>query len=111
MDQTLSLGGLFLSAFISSTILPGGSEVVLVWLNQQAQYPQWLLLAIASIGNTLGGLTTVLLGRLTALRYGVEKLKKPGHIAAATRLQRWGSPALLLYWLPVIGDPLCFVAG
>lgn len=111
MDQTTSLGGLFITAFLSSTLLPGGSEWAIVWLNHQGTTPAWALLAVASGGNTLGGLTTWLLGRLAATRYGSEKLPKPAQRRAAARLLRWGSPALLLSWVPIVGDPLCFVAG
>ena len=49
--------------------------------------------------------------RLIALRYPAERLAKAGQRRAVARLRRWGSPALLLAWLPVVGDPLCLAAG
>ena len=103
--------GLFVSAFISSTILPGGSEAVL-WLLIEKQYaPEWLLVFVATVGNTLGGLTTWFLGWLLAVRYPSERLMQANKKQAVDRVRRWGSPALLLSWLPIIGDPLCFAAG
>jgi membrane protein YqaA with SNARE-associated domain len=52
MTDELSLWGLFLSAFVSSTLFPGGSEVVLGVLAAERHYDPWLLLAIASLGKT-----------------------------------------------------------
>jgi membrane protein YqaA with SNARE-associated domain len=111
MTATLSLWGLFASAFISSTLFPGGSEVVLGMLAAGQQHDPWLLLAIASLGNTLGALTTWLLGTLLARRFPLEDRLAGKQQRAVAWLRRWGSPALLLSWLPVVGDPLCFAAG
>jgi membrane protein YqaA with SNARE-associated domain len=111
MLADVSLWGLFLSAFISSTLFPGGSEVVLGVLATERQYDPWLLLAIASLGNTLGALTTWLLGYLLARRLPLEARLSERRRRALARVRHWGSPALLLSWLPVVGDPLCFAAG
>ncbi len=63
----------------------------------------WPALVVATIGNSLGGMSTYLLGRL---------LPDRATDARSVRwLQRWGSPALLLSWAPVFGDALCFAAG
>ncbi|UCE89771.1 MAG: DedA family protein [Pseudomonadota bacterium] len=107
----MSLWALFLSAFISSTLFPGGSEAVLAYLASDTVHSPWLLLAVASAGNTLGGMTSWGLGRLIAWRYPVDQLAKPRHRQALDWLRRWGAPALLLSWLPLIGDPLCVAAG
>lgn len=109
--DSLTLWGLFLSAFISSTLFPGGSEVVLGALATQRAHDPWLLLAIATLGNTLGALTTWLLGWLLARRVPLETHLSGRQQRAVQRLRHWGSPALLLSWLPVVGDPLCFAAG
>lgn len=106
-----SLWGLFVSAFVSSTIFPGGSEVVLGVFAATRHYEPWSLLAIASLGNTLGALTTWLLGALLARRFPPENVLAQKQQRAMMWLRRWGSPALLLSWLPVVGDPLCFAAG
>jgi len=106
----LSLWTLFSSAFISSTLFPGGSEVVLAYLNSSSSYSPGLLLLVASIGNTLGGLSSWVLGRIVAWKYPLRELKSK-HQQAFHYLQRWGTPVLILSWLPVVGDPLCLVAG
>jgi membrane protein YqaA with SNARE-associated domain len=111
VTDTLSLWGLFASAFISSTLFPGGSEVVLGVLAAERLHDPWLLLAIASLGNTLGALTTWLLGYLLARRFPLEDRLTAKQQRGVASLRKWGSPTLLLSWLPVVGDPLCFAAG
>ena len=110
IDSGWGLWGLFLSAFVSSTLLPGGSEAVLLLLAEQGAADKWLLLAVATAGNTLGGMTTWVLGRVLAWRFPARKFMDKEQQAIA-RIRRWGSPALLLSWVPVIGDPLCLAAG
>ena len=105
-----SLWGLFLSAFISSTLLPGGSEAVLVLLAAESAGDKLVLLAVATLGNTLGGMSSWALGRFIAWRFPARRFAAREQRAIA-RLQHWGSPALLLSWLPVVGDPLCLAAG
>jgi len=109
--EDFSLFGLFFSAFLSSTILPGSSEVVLFALATQGDLAHWDLLAVATAGNTLGGMSSWVLGWVIALRYPLTKLSKAAHRRAVERVQQWGSPILLLSWVPVIGDPLCVAAG
>ena len=111
MTETLSLWGLFISAFVSSTLFPGGSEVVVAMLTYGQQHDPWLLLGIATLGNTLGGMSTWLLGWLLARRYPPEHIHAARHAGAIARIRQWGAPVLLLSWLPLIGDPLCFAAG
>ena len=62
----------------------------------------WAALAVATLGNTLGGMSSYLIGRLIPTTSPLKGL---------ATLQRWGSPALLLSWVPIIGDPLCVAAG
>ncbi|BCB28654.1 membrane protein [Sulfurimicrobium lacus] len=97
-----SLIALFLSSFLGATVLPGGSEAVLFALLKLHPELLWSALAIASIGNTLGALTSYLLGRF---------LPQGRNHRAAGWLQRHGSPVLLLAWAPLIGDALCVAAG
>lgn len=111
MADDLGLWGLFVSSFISSTLFPGGSEVVLGMLAAQHQYSASVLLATASVGNTLGAVTTWLLGALVARRLPPDQNLTPARQRALDRVRRYGSPVLLLSWLPVVGDPLCFAAG
>lgn len=105
--ESLDLWGLFVSAFVSSTLLPGGSEVVLAVLAQEGKRQLPLLLAVATTGNTLGGMSSWVLGRLLP----AGRLDKPDYRKAVERIRRWGSPALVLSWLPIAGDPLCVAAG
>ncbi|TCK02558.1 YqaA family protein [Marinobacterium mangrovicola] len=104
-----SLAGLFLSAFISSTLLPGGSEALLAW--EVSQRGEWLLpVLVASAGNLLGSMLTFVMGVWLRRRYPLRILSER-HRRAEQRLKRYGPAALLLAWLPIIGDPLCLVAG
>ena len=107
----LSLWGLFVSAFVSATLFPGGSEVVLAALGYGHHYRLGTLLGVATLGNTLGGMSTWLLGWLLAKRYPLDRLRRAGQLRAIAQLKKWGSPLLLLSWLPIVGDPLCFAAG
>ena len=107
----MSLWILFFSAFISSTLFPGGSEAVLAYLATQPEHSLILLIALATVGNTLGAMTSWGIGRLISLRYSAEKLTKASQQKAVVRIQKYGSPILLLSWLPVVGDPLCVAAG
>ena len=109
--EDLSLIGLFMSAFVSATLLPGSSEVVLTALATQSQLSPWLLLAVATAGNTLGGMSTWAVGWVISWRYQVSQLTKPEHRRAVMHIRRWGSPILLLSWVPFLGDPLCVAAG
>ncbi len=100
----MELWGLFASAFISSTLLPGGSEIVLGLLASKNEVSNITLLSIATLGNTLGGMTSWLIGLL------LPTLDDKYH-ASLDHIKRFGHPILLLSWLPIIGDPLCLVAG
>ena len=107
----MSLWILFFSAFISSTLFPGGSEAVLAYLALESNNPMYLLVAVATLGNTLGAMTSWGIGRLISIRYSTESLSKESQRKAVERLHKYGSPILLLSWLPIIGDPLCVAAG
>ncbi|MEW8505527.1 MAG: VTT domain-containing protein [Candidatus Thiodiazotropha sp.] len=103
--------GLFAGSFLASTLLPGGSEALLLWELQQTPQRAGLLWGVASLGNTLGGLSSWLLGWWLARRFPNRGLSEERHRRALLRVARYGSPILLLSWLPVIGDPLCLAAG
>ena len=59
-----TLGGLFVSAFLSATLLPGSSELLLAAILAASTEPAWPAVVIATLGNTLGGLTSYAIGRL-----------------------------------------------
>lgn len=97
---------MFVSSFLSATLLPGGSEAVLVGLLLAGKASAAGLVATAALGNTLGGLTNVVIGRLLPL-----KQQGRWHATALVWLRRLGPAALLLSWLPLVGDLLCVLAG
>ena len=103
--------GLFIGSFLAATLLPGGSEALLIWELQQNPEETTLLWAVATLGNTLGGLSSWLIGWWLARRFPGRGLHNERQRKALQRIARYGSPALLLSWLPVLGDPLCLAAG
>lgn len=100
----MPLGGLFASAFLAATLLPGGSEVALYALLARAPAAAWPALAVATLGNTLGALTSYALGRLVPER-------RSASARALAWMRRGGMPLLLLSWVPLAGDALCVAAG
>jgi membrane protein YqaA with SNARE-associated domain len=102
MDATTSLWAVFTSSFLASTLLPGGSELALYGVLKLHPETRWTAIAVATLGNTLGALTSYGLGRL---------IPRSKPLRGLALLQRYGSPALLLSWLPFVGDPLCVAAG
>ncbi|EAB4960767.1 DedA family protein [Salmonella enterica] len=106
MSDGLSLLSLFASSFLSATLLPGNSEVVLVAMMVSGVSHPWILVLTATMGNSLGGVTNVILGRFFPLRKTSRWQEK-----AAGWLKRYGAATLLLSWMPIIGDLLCLLAG
>jgi membrane protein YqaA with SNARE-associated domain len=100
--ESLGLWGLLACSFLSATLLPGNSEIVLLALISGAPHLKWQALAIGTLGNTLGGLTSYLIGRLAP---------KPHEGRVVAWLTRYGPAALLLSWASVIGDALCVASG
>ena len=99
-----SLAALFIASFVSATVLPANSEVVLVAVLKSHPQLAFAAIALATLGNTLGGLTTYGLGRLLPER-------KPHGEKVVALLRRHGAWALLLSWVPIMGDALCAAAG
>lgn len=110
MDEQSSLLALFTSSFLAATLLPGGSEVVL--LGVLTAYPElyWSALGVASVGNTLGGMSSYAIGLLLPDEQAFRK-KTGGNMRGLAWVRNYGSPALLLAWVPIIGDLLCVAAG
>ena len=102
---------LFAVAFISATLLPMGSEALLLYDISQG-YTLFLLWIVATIGNTLGSMVNYWLG-LKGENYLEEKgyLSKVKMKKAKSSFGRYGGWTLLLSWMPIIGDPLTFIAG
>lgn len=102
---------LFISALISATLFPLGSEALLIYDIKEG-YNLYLLLFLATIGNVLGSLINYLLG-LKGEEYLEKKsyLKKEKIEKYKNFFDRFGGFALLLSWAPIIGDPITFIAG
>ena len=105
-----SLGTVFLVSFISATLLPLGSEPVVLGVVHLNPNLLWPVILVATVGNTLGGAVDWWMG------YGAHQVAdKYSHSKHHTRVLDWlkklGPKACLLAWLPLVGDPLCAVAG
>jgi membrane protein YqaA with SNARE-associated domain len=96
----------FVAAFVAATLVPLSSEAVL--FGYLRLYPEHFAaaLALAAIGNTAGGMTTYLIGRLVP-----ERTRKRLDPRALAWLARYGSPVTFFAWLPLVGDALCLAAG
>ncbi|MEY8879713.1 MAG: YqaA family protein [Leptothrix sp. (in: b-proteobacteria)] len=100
----------FIVATVSATLLPMGSEPVVFGLVKLNPDLFWPAILVATAGNTLGGAITWWMG------YGAERAyerlaQRSPDGRALQLLRRFGAPACLLAWLPLVGDPLCAVAG
>ena len=104
------LSTVFLISFVSATLLPLGSEPAVFGLVKLNPALFWPAVLVATVGNTLGGALTWWMG------YGAERAYEHlTHRHPNTRALRWmerfGPKGCLLAWLPIVGDPLCAVAG
>ena len=104
------LSTLFVVAFISATLLPLGSEPALFGLLKLNPDLFWPALLVATVGNTLGGMVDWGMG-YAAREVRDKYAKSRSHLKALDFLEKLGPKACLLAWLPVVGDPLCAVAG
>ena len=104
------LSTVFIVSFISATLLPLGSEPAVLGLAKLNPQLFWPAILVATAGNTLGGALTWWMGFGAERAY--EKLANKHPDARALRwLERFGAKGCLLSWLPLVGDPLCAVAG
>jgi membrane protein YqaA with SNARE-associated domain len=105
--------GLFGAAFLSATVLPFQSEAILFGMLLLEHYPTWLLVIVASLGNTLGSVVNWVLGRFIA--HFEDARWFPVSRRQVAKAEAWyheyGRWSLLLSWLPFVGDPLTIVAG
>ncbi|TCP96597.1 membrane protein YqaA with SNARE-associated domain [Cricetibacter osteomyelitidis] len=106
---------MFVSAFLSATVLPGNSEAVFLGYassiflqdNDYFSSPLLWLVLIAVLGNSLGSLSTYWIGRWFP-QSQQDNAKTQWAIA---KIQRYGTPMLFFSWLPIVGDLLCAIAG
>ena len=104
---------IFFLSFLAATILPFSSEIGLASLLALDTYNNVLLLILASCGNILGSCINWLLGNYSR---GFEKKKwfpfnKKNLLKASNWFERYGKWSLLLSWVPIVGDPITFIAG
>ena len=102
LTSDLSLWSLFVSSFLAATLLPGGSEAVLFGVLKLHPELFWPALLLGSAGNTLGGMVTFGMGWMLPQTQQLKHVEK---------VRTYGTPALLLAWVPLIGDALCLAAG
>jgi membrane protein YqaA with SNARE-associated domain len=95
------LAALFAASFAAATLFPLPSEAALFAYLKAHPEDTALAVAVATIGNTAGGMTSYLIGRLFP----------PRNLKGAATVQRYGAPVLALAWLPIVGDALVVAAG
>ena len=104
--------GLFITAFLAATLLPGASEIAVVALMHE-QYDVLMLWGFATAGNTLGAVLNYYMGLY--LEHFKDKKWFPFKPEKITHSQAWfqkyGTWSLLFAWLPIVGDGLTFIAG
>lgn len=98
-----ALAGLFAASFAAATLFPLPSEAALFAYLKSNPESAVLGIAVATVGNTAGGMTTYVLGRMIPNR-GAEH-------RAVKVVRRWGAAATFFAWLPVVGDTLAAAAG
>ena len=101
----------FLVALVSATLVPMGSEPAVFGLIKLDPTLFWPAILVATLGNTCGGALTWWMGYGAERAYERLARRKPAEARALAWLERFGPKACLLSWLPVVGDPLCAVAG
>lgn len=104
--------GLVAVSFVAATLVPVSSEVVVVVMAALG-YNGWLLLVCATIGNYLGAVTNYYVGKYggTFVLARLIRLKPAALEKTRAIYSKWGTPVLVLSWVPVVGDPLTVVAG
>lgn len=100
--QDASLWSLFFGSLIAATLIPVSSEVMLFAVLKMHPEMFWPALAVATAGNTLGGMVTYATGRLIPHRREIKYERQ---------LRHYGAPALLFAWAPLVGDGLCITSG
>lgn len=106
MNETFSLYSLFFSAFTSATLLPGTSDAALIAILWHYPEKANIALMIATLGNSLGSILSYVMGRMLP-----EKIQQRLSMKTIAQLKQWGTPLLLLSWVPIIGDALPLAAG
>ena len=108
---SIGYSGLFFAGFLSATILPMNSEAVILLMLSQ-DFDPWICILVATIGNSLGGLTNYFLGILGnpkwLKRIGITEEKI---LSFEVRVQKYGFWVAFFSWVPFIGDPMTVALG
>jgi membrane protein YqaA with SNARE-associated domain len=113
----VGLSAVFLISLLASTLLPLGAEPALLAYVALTPSAVWLAIGVATLGNTLGGVITYWMGVGARRAFAGRGQGEPAGLGlnaksrAHSLTQRFGAPVLLFSWLPLVGDPLCGVAG
>jgi len=109
---SLGLFGLFCGTFLSATILPFPSDVIVIGI-YEAGYPIIPSLIIATFGNLLGGLTNYYIGYKGHSEKLIKKFKLNQEKLDIweVRLSKWGIYLGLISFLPLIGEPMVAALG
>lgn len=110
MSLINSYGTLFFWSFLAATVIPMSSEPPLIYL-VSVQQALVLPVLVGTLGNVLGACVTYWIFRQAAGALAERKKPTRGRKQAARLLQRYGQPALLLSWVPIMGDALVALAG
>lgn len=105
------LSTIFLVATLSATLLPLGSEPVVFGYVALSPDMFWPAVVVATLGNTLGGAISWWMGRGAEAAVEAIVHHPPAEARALVWLRKFGAKACLLSWLPLVGDPLCALAG
>ena len=97
----MELAGLLGASFVAATLFPLPSEAALFAYLQSHPDQAALAVAVATVGNTAGGMTSYWIGRLVP----------PRDFRGVSAVKRYGAPVTFFAWLPLVGDALCLAAG
>ena len=107
----VGLPAVFIIALVSATLLPLGSEPAVFLVVKADPGLFWPAILVATVGNTIGGAISWWMGYGAERAYEKATHHQPHNARALAWLERFGARACLLSWLPLVGDPLCAVAG
>ncbi len=114
MSDLADLGylGLFIASFLAATVVPFSSEVVFSGMLFGGLDP-WKLVAVATAGNWLGGMSCYYLGRLGKLEW-IEKflrVKREKLDKFTQYLHKYGDWFAFFSFLPGVGDAIAVASG
>lgn len=112
MLENLGLFGLFLACLLAATILPFSSEAIVAGA-MALGYDRWIIVLVATLGNTAGGMISFYMGWLCKWEWLEKyfKIKREKLDRFRGHIEKYGVWAALLTWLPIVGDPLAIAMG